>query len=64
MFLGLISFYRRWKSSWISDYSGMAGPLTELLKGKSRAYRVSGLARTRDHRSSENKDLRILRILF
>ena len=32
MFLGLISFYRRW----ISDYSDMAGPLIELLKGKDK----------------------------
>ena len=32
MFLGLISFYRRW----ISDYSDMAGPLIELLPGKDK----------------------------
>ena len=32
MFLGLISFYRRW----ISDYTDMARPLIELLSGKEK----------------------------
>ena len=33
-FLGAVGFYRRW----ISNYSEMAQPLVELLKGKDKVY--------------------------